>query len=145
MPKYRRVLRPATEEYAQHLAQSCRLDGPPLRITSAVRTIEVQKRITLNAAPPSGPASSLHVRGTAFDIAQQGLTRRQRACIEREAIKRERAAGAARFDVIKERHRHARCYHFSVLECPRHPKQGQTTSHLARSAARAESARFATR
>ena len=119
LPKYRRVLRPDTAAYSQYLARSCRLDGPPLRITSATRTPDVQRAIPTNAAPAGGPASSLHLRGLAFDVAREGLTRKQQACIERIALRDERRAGSgARFDAIKEHHRGSRCYHFAVVESP---------------------------
>jgi hypothetical protein len=119
LPAYRRVLRPQAEDYSQYLARTCRLDGPRLRITSATRTPDVQRAIRTNAAPSGGPASSLHLRGLAFDVAREGLTRRQQQCIERIAIRHERLAGTGgRFDAIKE-HRHgSRCYHFSVIESP---------------------------
>ena len=119
LPAYRRVLRPQAEDYSQYLARTCRLDGPPLRITSATRTPDVQSAIRTNAAPSGGPAASLHLRGLAFDVAREGLTRRQQKCIERIAIRHERQSGrGGRFDAIKE-HRHgSRCYHFSVVESP---------------------------
>ena len=119
LPAYRRVLRPQAEDYSQYLARTCRLDGPRLRITSATRTPDVQRAIRTNAAPSGGPAASLHLRGLAFDVAREGLTRRQQQCIERVAIRHERLAGrGGRFDAIKE-HRHgSRCYHFAVIESP---------------------------
>ena len=119
LPKYRRVLRPQAEGYGQYLARTCRLDGPPLKITSATRTPEVQRSIATNAAPANGPASSLHLRGLAFDVSRAGLTRKQQSCIERIALRDERRAGrASKFDAIKENHRGARCYHFAVVESP---------------------------
>lgn len=119
LPRYRRVLRPQTEDYSQYLARTCRLDGPPLRITSATRTPDVQRAIPTNAAPSSGPAASLHLRGVAFDVAREGLTRRQQTCIERIALRDEGRAGrGGRFDAIKEHHSGSRCYHFAVIESP---------------------------
>ena len=119
LPAYRRVLRPQAEDYSQYLARTCRLDGPQLRITSATRTPDVQRAIRTNAAPSGGPAASLHLRGLAFDVAREGMTRRQQQCIERIAIRHERQSGrGGKFDAIME-HRHgSRCYHFSVVESP---------------------------
>jgi hypothetical protein len=124
LPAYRRVLRPQAEDYAQYLGRTCRLDGPPLRITSATRTPDVQRAIRTNAAPSGGPAASLHLRGLAFDVAREGLTRRQQQCIERIALRHERAYGAGgRFDAIKEHSHGSRCYHFSVVESPVRPSR----------------------
>ncbi len=53
----------------------------PLTVSSAVRPLDVQRRLwrsrRVPAAPPTGPAASVHPVGIAFDIGKKSLTKQQ--------------------------------------------------------------------
>ncbi len=54
----------------------------PLTVDSAVRPLDVQRRLwrsrRVPAAPPTGPTASVHPVGIAFDIGKRSLTKEQR-------------------------------------------------------------------
>jgi len=76
LPKDRRFLRPEAESFLERINRDC---GSTLTIDSAIRPADVQRRllrINKNAAPVDGDRASSHERGSTFDIAQRGLSRR---------------------------------------------------------------------
>jgi Family of unknown function (DUF5715) len=57
----------------------------PLTVTSAVRTIEYQKKLrrrNRNAAPEMGETASSHLAGLTIDISKRGMTRTQHKWFE---------------------------------------------------------------
>ncbi len=78
LPEDRRFSRPWTAEFLSVLANDhYAAFHQPLKVDSAVRTVEFQQRLTrrnANAAPSSGDTASPHLTGQAVDIAKRGLT-----------------------------------------------------------------------
>jgi hypothetical protein len=81
LPESHRYCRPWT---AQFLSDLARVHGAefhrPLEVSSAVRTVEYQKRlmeINGNAAPAEGDIASPHLTGASIDIAKQGMSRQE--------------------------------------------------------------------
>ncbi len=78
LPQNRRFARPWTVRFLRDMARShyARF-GTPLIVTSAVRTVEFQRRLVRvngNAAPPTGDIASPHLYGQAVDIAKSGMS-----------------------------------------------------------------------
>ncbi len=78
LPLNRRFARPWTVRFVRDMARahSARF-GTPLIVTSAVRTVEFQRRLVRvngNAAPPTGDIASPHLYGQAIDIAKGGMS-----------------------------------------------------------------------
>lgn len=81
LPEDRRYCRPWTATFLADLARAheARFHSP-LEVSSAVRTIEYQKRLMAtngNAAPAEGDIVSPHVTGATIDIAKKGLSQRE--------------------------------------------------------------------
>jgi hypothetical protein len=78
LPDNRRYSRPWTAEFLAILSHDYySIFHQPLQITSAVRTVAVQQRLTRtngNAAAVTGDAASPHLTGQAIDIAKKGLS-----------------------------------------------------------------------
>jgi hypothetical protein len=78
LPEDRRYSRPWTAAFLSVLARDhYAAFHQPLKVDSAVRTVEFQQRLThrnANAAPSSGDTASPHLTGQAVDIAKRGLT-----------------------------------------------------------------------
>lgn len=81
LSELRRYCRPWTAEFLTDLARMH--DAAfhrPLRVDSAVRTVDYQRRliaINANAAPAEGDIASPHETGAAVDIAKRGMTWRE--------------------------------------------------------------------
>jgi hypothetical protein len=95
----------------------------PLEVSSAVRTMEYQKRlmeINGNAAPAEGDIVSPHLTGATIDIAKDGLSRDEIAWMRRRLLALE---AAGKIDV-EEEFRQA-CFHITVYKSyapPRAPR-----------------------
>ena len=77
LPKDRRYLRPEALSFLERLNRDV---GSNLTVDSAIRPADVQRRLgrfNPNAAPFDGYRASSHERGSTFDIARKGLSRRQ--------------------------------------------------------------------
>jgi len=83
LPETHRYCRPWTARFLADLAEAHQAAfHRPLQVSSAVRTVEYQKRLMLvngNAAPAEGDIVSPHLTGATVDIAKDGLSRREMA------------------------------------------------------------------
>jgi hypothetical protein len=81
LPADRRYCRPWTAIFLSDLARAhAAAFHSPLEVSSAVRTVEYQKRLigtNGNAAAAEGDIVSPHVTGATIDLAKQGLSRQQ--------------------------------------------------------------------
>jgi hypothetical protein len=116
LPENRRYCRPWTATFLTDLAQahSARFTGSPLEVTSAVRTVEYQRRlrhINGNAAAADGDIASPHLTGGTIDIAKQGLTAREIGWLRAWLLPLEQAG---KIDVEEEFHQS--CFHISVYK-----------------------------
>jgi hypothetical protein len=79
LPEDRRYCRPWTARFLTDLSNAHQAQfHNPLELSSAVRTVEYQKRLMRtngNAAPAEGDVASPHLTGATIDIAKKGLTR----------------------------------------------------------------------
>jgi hypothetical protein len=107
----------------------------PLEVSSAVRTMEYQKRlmrINGNAAPAEGDIVSPHLTGATIDIAKEGLSRSEMAWMRTRLLDLE---ASGKIDV-EEEFRQA-CFHITVYRsyAPPHPASqagsGSTKRHKA--------------
>ncbi len=82
----RRYCRPWTRDFVEDLGRAYYEEfHQPIEVTSAVRTIEQQRRLrrhNRNAAPEGGDTASSHLAGITVDILKRGMTRRQHRWIE---------------------------------------------------------------
>ena len=81
LPLNRRYVRPWTKQLLTELstAYTTRF-GQRLVLTSAVRTVETQRRLLRwnhNAAPIHGETSSSHLTGATFDLSRKGLSQEE--------------------------------------------------------------------
>ncbi len=86
----------------------------PLEVSSAVRTVEYQKRlmeINGNAAPAEGDIVSPHLTGATIDIAKEGMSREEIAWMRRRLLALEEAG---KIDV-EEEFKQA-CFHITVYK-----------------------------
>lgn len=78
LPMNRRYARSWTVSFLRDLARAHYTRfGTPLIVTSAVRTVEFQRRLVRtngNAAPPTGDIASPHLYGQAVDIGKRGMS-----------------------------------------------------------------------
>jgi hypothetical protein len=81
LAEHHRYCRPWTARFLADLARvHAALFHQPLQVSSAVRTVEYQKRLMEtngNAAPAEGDVVSPHLTGATIDIAKGGLGRQQ--------------------------------------------------------------------
>ena len=81
LPQNRRYCRPWTAAFLTDLARNHQAQfHSPLEVSSAVRTVEYQKRLMEtngNAAQAEGDIASPHLTGATIDIAKQGLNQRE--------------------------------------------------------------------
>ncbi len=82
IPIWRAYLRPwAADRLADISGTFYSVFEKPLTVSSAVRPLDVQRRLwrsrRVPAAPPTGPAASVHPVGIAFDIGKKSLTKQQ--------------------------------------------------------------------
>ncbi|MGA9062608.1 MAG: DUF5715 family protein [Terracidiphilus sp.] len=110
-----RYCRPWTAQFLADLARAHEaVFHKPLEVSSAVRTVEYQKRLTEtngNAAPAEGDIVSPHETGAAVDIAKEGMTRGEIAWMRRRLLALETAG---KIDV-EEEFRQA-CFHIAVYK-----------------------------
>ena len=109
IPRERCYLRPDASAFLQELARNTSMVAR-IRVSSAIRPADVQRRLgrfNPNAAPFDGYRASSHERGSTFDIARKGLSRRQERLL-RLRLLYYRAIGIAL--VIEEKS----CYHVFV-------------------------------
>jgi len=115
LPATHRYCRPWTALFLTDLARAH--DAAfhrPLEVSSAVRTMEYQKRlmeINGNAAPAEGDIVSPHLTGATIDIAKDGLSRDEIAWMRRRLLELE---AAGKIDV-EEEFRQA-CFHITVYK-----------------------------
>jgi uncharacterized protein YcbK (DUF882 family) len=115
LPASHRYCRPWT---ARFLADLARLHGSrfhrPLEVSSAVRTVEYQKRLMEtngNAAAAEGDIVSPHLTGATVDIAKQGLSRQELAWMRTRLLSLQQAG---KIDVEEEFHQ--ACFHITVYK-----------------------------
>jgi len=82
----RRYCRPWTRDFLDDLSEAYyeRFHGP-IQVNSAVRTVQVQKRLrrhNRNAAPEKGETASSHLAGITVDIQRRGMSKQQVAWME---------------------------------------------------------------
>ncbi len=81
LPLNRRYLRPWTLQLLTELSAGYATRfGRTLVLTSAVRTVQVQRTLThwnRNAAPVHGETASSHLTGATFDVSRKGMTQEQ--------------------------------------------------------------------
>jgi hypothetical protein len=115
LPINHRYCRPWTARFlsdlaAAHYAQFHR----PLQVSSAVRTVEYQKRLMQvngNAAPAEGDVVSPHLTGATIDIAKDNLSRAEMAWMRRYLLARE---AEGKIDVEEEFQQS--CFHIAVYK-----------------------------
>jgi hypothetical protein len=128
-----RYCRPWTARFlsdlaAAHVAEFHR----PLEVSSAVRTVQYQKRLMQvngNAAPAEGDVVSPHMTGAAVDIAKDNLSRAEMAWMRRQLLAME---AAGKIDVEEEFQQS--CFHITVYKnylqtyhpAPSHPSQAHS-------------------
>jgi hypothetical protein len=115
LPENHRYCRPWTAKFLADLARAHEAAfHRPLEVSSAVRTVEYQKRLMEtngNAAAAEGDIVSPHLTGATVDIAKSGLTRQEIAWMRR------RLAGlqaAGKIDVEEEFQQ--ACFHITVYK-----------------------------
>jgi len=111
----RRYCRPWTAKFLADLARAHAAEfHRPLMVSSAVRTVEYQKRLERvngNAAPAEGDVVSPHVTGATIDIAKEDMNRRQLAWMRSRLLALELAG---KIDVEEEFQQS--CFHITVYK-----------------------------
>ena len=86
LPLDRAFARPWTVDFVEDVAREYYEEfGVPLQLNSAVRTVQVQRKLrrhNRNAAPESGDIISSHLAGTTVDIQRGGLSKAQHQWLE---------------------------------------------------------------
>jgi hypothetical protein len=115
LPQTHRYCRPWTALFLTDLSRAhAAAFHRPLEVSSAVRTMEYQKRlmeVNGNAAPAEGDIVSPHLTGATIDIAKDGLSRSEIAWMRRRLLALE---VAGKIDV-EEEFRQA-CFHITVYK-----------------------------
>jgi hypothetical protein len=115
LPEERRYCRPWTATFLADLAAAHqRRFHRGLEVSSAVRTVEYQKRLERqngNAAPAEGDVVSPHLTGAAIDIAKNGMTREELSWMRTWLLPIQQAG---KLDV-EEEFRQA-CFHITVYK-----------------------------
>jgi|GEM_PF-3745653 len=115
LPSNRRYARPWVAKFLRDLSRAHdRVFGRPLLLTSAVRTVAFQRRLSYyngNAAPTEGDTASPHLTGEAVDLGKKGMSRREIAWM-RTVLGQLQAEG--KLDVEEEFHQ--ACFHISVYK-----------------------------
>ena len=122
LPENRRYCRPWTAKFLADLshAHSARFAGSALEVTSAVRTVEYQRRLRMtngNAASADGDIASPHLTGGTIDIAKAGMTAREIGWMRAWLIPLEQQG---KIDVEEEFRQS--CFHISVYKSYTEPK-----------------------
>ncbi len=136
LPADRRYCRPWTARFLSELARAhAALFHRPLTVSSAVRTVEYQKRlmqINGNAAAAEGDIASPHLTGATIDIAKEGMSRKELAWMRGRLLALE---GTGKLDVEEEFEQ--TCFHITVYKSylppartskPGQQKTGQSTA-----------------
>lgn len=115
LPEDRRYCRPWTADFLTDLARAHQAQfHTPLVVSSAVRTVEYQKRLMRtnhNAADAEGDIVSPHLTGATIDIAKSGLSRREMEWMRKQLLGYQNAGF---IDVEEEFHQ--RCFHITVYK-----------------------------
>ncbi len=111
----RRYARPWTRDFVNDLGDAFYAEfNRPIQITSAVRTVEQQKKLrrrNRNAAPIEGEVASSHLAGTTVDIGKRGLSRKEKKWLE-QYLKGLQDNGL--IEAAEERRQ--ACFHVMVLQ-----------------------------
>lgn len=124
-PEYR-YAKPWTRDFVADLSDAYYAQfHQPLLITSAVRTVEYQRKLRRrngNAAPEAGDTASSHLAGLTIDISKRGMTKAQHRWFENYL------AGMREQNLIEaaEERRQA-CFHIMVSERYAEYRDRQTT------------------
>jgi hypothetical protein len=116
LPENRRYCRPWTAKFLRDLAHAhaARFASSVIEVTSAVRTVEYQRRLRHtngNAAAADGDVASPHLTGGTIDIAKQGMSAREIGWVRGWLIPLEQAG---KIDVEEEFKQS--CFHISVYK-----------------------------
>jgi len=115
LPVNHRYCRPWTAVFLADLARSHDAEfHRPLEVSSAVRTVEYQKRLmgtNGNAAAAEGEIVSPHLTGATIDIAKNGLSRQEMAWMRTRLLALEQAG---KIDVEEEFQQ--ACFHITVYK-----------------------------
>jgi hypothetical protein len=115
LPPDRRFCRPWTASFLTDLARAhAAVFHSPLEVSSAVRTVEYQKRLIEtngNAAAAEGDIVSPHVTGATIDLAKQGLSRQQLGWLRHWLLPLQKAG---QIDVEEEFQQ--ACFHITVYK-----------------------------
>lgn len=115
LPPTHRYCRPWTARFLADLARAhAARFSQPLEVSSAVRTVEYQKRlmgINGNAAAAEGDIVSPHLTGATIDIAKHGLTRQEIGWMRAWLLPLQQAG---KIDVEEEFQQ--ACFHITVYE-----------------------------
>ena len=111
----RRFCRPWTRLFLEDFGQAYYKEfRQPIQVNSAVRTVEQQERLARhnrNAAPAEGETASSHLAGLTVDIAKKGMTRRQRAFVEKYLVN---LRNLGIIEAVEERRQ--ACFHVMVSD-----------------------------
>ena len=123
-----RYCRPWTARFLSDLARVHRAEfHRPLEVSSAVRTVEYQKRlmgINGNAAPAEGEVASPHLTGASIDLAKLGMTRQEIAWLRSWLLPLQQAG---KIDVEEEFQQS--CFHITVYKAYAQPALVQADGH----------------
>jgi Family of unknown function (DUF5715) len=122
LPEDHRYCRPWTAKFLADLARAHNaLFHKPLKVNSAVRTVEYQKRlmeINGNAAPAQGDIVSPHLTGATVDIGKDGMSRAEIAWMRQRLMALQ---NADKIDVEEEFQQ--ACFHITVYKTYAPPRQ----------------------
>jgi hypothetical protein len=114
VPKERRYARPWVVAFIERLSvEYYAVYGKPLKVNSAVRTVEFQRRLrrwNSNAAPATGDIQSVHTAGLAVDLQRRGLSRAQLRFLQLRLL----VAQARNQVIVEEEIRRNACIHVVV-------------------------------
>jgi len=111
----RNYCRSWTRQFLEDLSEAYyREFRKPIQVTSAVRTVEQQKKLrrtNRNAAPIEGETASSHLAGLTIDIGKKGMSRKQRKWINAYLLPLQQ-----RGIIEAAEERRQACYHIMVSE-----------------------------
>jgi hypothetical protein len=115
LPVGRRYCRPWTANFLTDLSRAhSAVFHSPLEVTSAVRTVEYQKKLMKtngNATSAEGDIVSPHVTGSTIDLAKQDMSRQELGWLRRWLLPLQKAG---RIDVAEEFQQ--ACFHITVYK-----------------------------
>ncbi len=138
LPENRRYCRPWTADFLRDLSRAHASSfSNPLMVTSAVRTVEYQKklkRVNGNAAAAEGDIASPHLTGASIDIAKSPMSRKEIAWMRRQLLAMQKTG---HIDVEEEFKQS--CFHITVYNTyePQPAVQPRSKRRLNRAAAHA--------